>query len=371
VLIASGSAAAKGHGDETGYVDDLDQRCQAWAPSLLGQRDYALRYSGGCKNGRAEGKGKAEWLYRYAEMKVKATWEGEFRNGVFLDGQKIKGTVEPAPGDRYVVAMGTVPGADVFFVSRSPQDGPMALCHVDQVALLAGPKLDMTDDSAVHGVMEAGIRAYQSACPKDGSRYPNVGVFTEPIKPRPNGMLPNAAAVARYDSDNGKLGSYSNNAAEKARQAKQQAEYAKQQEEARKQFMAFSRKNGIVAWVTAQQLDENPFRWEGKTVGLVVRTDRMLARDAALVQNGFGDWWPALQLKGITPDFPDSRRSVLLAATVGKRERLADASDKDTATFVTVRHVDSRACERSACGDWLNWARGNDDLVWGEPFNAR
>jgi hypothetical protein len=64
---------------------------------MLGQYDYALRYRGDCKNGRADGKGKAEWLYRFAEMKVKASWEGDFRNGVFLDGQKIKGKVEPVP----------------------------------------------------------------------------------------------------------------------------------------------------------------------------------------------------------------------------------------------------------------------------------
>ena len=49
-------------------------------------------------------------------MKVKAAWEGEFRNGVFLDGQKIKGNVEPQSGDRYVVDMGTVSGADLRFV---------------------------------------------------------------------------------------------------------------------------------------------------------------------------------------------------------------------------------------------------------------
>lgn len=369
-LVAAVPAVAKGHGDETGYVQDIDQRCQAWAPSMLGQSDYALRYTGGCKNGRAEGKGKAEWLYRYAEMKVKAAWEGEFRNGVFLDGQKIKGSVEPVRGDKYIVGMGSVPGAEVFFISRSPQDGPMALCHLDQVALVAGPKADISDDTAVQAMMEAGIKAYQAACP-GGSRYPNVGVFSEAIKLRPNGMLPNATAVARYDTDSGKLGSYSNSAAEKARQARQQAEYAKQQEEARKQFQAFSRKNGIAAWVTARQLDENPFRWEGKTVGLVVRIDRMLTRDTALVQNGFGDWWPGLQLTGVTPDFPDSRRSVLLAATVGKRERLADARNNDGATLVTLSHVDSRACERSGCGEWFIWARGNDELVWGEPYSAR
>jgi hypothetical protein len=367
-LLPATAAWAKGSADTTGYTDDVDGRCQAWAPSMLGQRDYALRYHGGCKNGRADGKGKAEWLYRYAEMKVKATWEGEFRNGVFLDGQKIKGGVEPVQGDRYVVDMGTVNGADVQFISRSPQDGPMELCKVDQVALVLGAKINAADDDAVKRVMADGAALYRKACPN--GKNLRVGVFTEPVKPRSNGMLPNPMANARVDDETGNLSGYSNEAAAKAQQEKQRAEFAQKQEETRKLFNEFSRKHNLAAWVTAQQLEENPFRWEGKNVGVVVRLDRMLTKDAALIRSGLRDWGPSLQLTGITPDFPESRRSVLLAAKVGKRERLADSNDNGSATFTTLRAIDSRVCERDACGDWFIWARGNRDMVWGEPFSA-
>jgi Fe2+ transport system protein FeoA len=367
-LLPATAAWAKGSADTTGYTDDVDGRCQAWAPSMLGQRDYALRYHGGCKNGRADGKGKAEWLYRYAEMKVKAAWEGEFRNGVFLDGQKIKGGVEPVQGDRYVVDMGTVNGADVQFISRSPQDGPMELCKVDQVALVLGAKINAADDDAVKRVMADGAALYRKACPN--GKNLRVGVFTEPVKPRSNGMLPNPMANARVDDETGNLSGYSNEAAAKAQQEKQRAEFAQKQEETRKLFNEFSRKHNLAAWVTAQQLEENPFRWEGKNVGVVVRLDRMLTKDAALIRSGLRDWGPSLQLTGITPDFPESRRSVLLAAKVGKRERLADSNDNGSATFTTLRAIDSRVCERDACGDWFIWARGNRDMVWGEPFSA-
>lgn len=367
-LVTTSPAIAKGRSAETGYIDDIDQRCQVWAPSMLGRNDFALRYTGACKNGRAEGKGKAEWLYRYAEMKLKAAWEGEFRNGVFLDGQKIKGSIEPIAGDKYIVAMGTIANAELYFVSRSPQDGPMALCNIDQIGLLPDAKTDLSDDTKVKALMDASIKAYQTTCPT-GTRDANIGIFTEPLKPRQNGMLPNAIATGRYDPDTGKLSRYSNSAAEKARQAKQQADYAAQQIEARKKFMAFSRQHGVVAWVTARQIEENPFRWEGKTVGVIVRVNRMVTRDTALIQNAFGDWWPDLQLTGITPEFPDSRRSVLLAATMGKRERLADATDSKP-TFVTLHHVASQVCERDGCGEWLTWAQDGNDLTWGEPFNA-
>lgn len=369
LIFPASSVLAKGSADATGYTNDVDGRCQVWAPSMLGQRDYALRYRGECKNGRAEGKGKAEWLYRYAEMKVKATWEGDFRNGVFLDGQKVKGKVEPVSGDKYVVDMGKVSGADVLFISRSPQDGPMDLCRVDQVALVLGPSVAAADDEQVRRVMNEGVRAYRNACPN--GRNLRVGVFTETVSAGTHGRLPNPTASARVDDETGKLSGYSNDAASKAQREKDLAEYAGKQEAARQQFNGFSSQHGIAAWVTVQQLEENPFRWEGKTVGLVVRLERMLARDAALVRSGLRDWGPGLQLKGITPDFPESRRSVLLAARVGKRERLPEDNDHNGATYVTLNHIDSRVCERNGCGDWFIWARGDRELIWGEPYNAR
>jgi len=368
LLLPAASALAKGAGHESGYTEDLDRHCQVWAPSMLTPYDYALRYSGGCRDGKAEGKGKAEWLYRYADMKVKAAWEGEFRNGVFLDGQKIKGSVEPVPGDRYVIAMGQAGGADLHFVSRSQLDGPPVLCQVEQVALQAG-KTDLSDDDAARRLLEAGARAYLAACPKE-TRSPDLGIFDEALRPRANGMLPNPVVRARYDIESGKLNGYSNEPARKAQQARQQAEYAEKQAAARKQFMDLSRQYGIATWITPRQLDENPFRWEGRTVGVIVRLERMLTRDTALVRSAQRDWSAPLQLSGIDPDFPDSKHSVLLVARVGKRERSADG--RDEASYLTVQRVAHRSCERDGCGEWLLWWRGNnDELVWGEPFTAR
>jgi hypothetical protein len=351
------------------YVPDIDGRCALWAPSMLHQREYAVRYTGACRNGRAEGRGTAEWLYRYAEMKVKASWRGEFRNGVFLDGQEIKGWVEPVPGDRYVVAMGKLDGAGLYFISRSPQDGPLALCRIDRVALVLGPSADAGDDEAVRRLMEDGARFYLAACPRE-SRTPSVGAFTEAIAAQPNGLLPEPFARARYDADSGKLSAYRNDVADQAGEARKRAAFMKAQDEARARFNEFSLRNGIAAWVTTRQLDENPFRWEGRTVGVIVRLERMLAPDAALVQSGLRDGGRAVQLAGITPDFPESRHSVLAAVRVGTRQPAADGGDARIA-YTTLHHVDSRVCASDGCGDWLLWARGERRLAWGEPFSPR
>lgn len=368
LLFSIAPVLAKGADNESGYTKDIDQRCQVWAPSMLTPYDYALRYSGGCRDGKAEGKGKAEWLYRYADMKVKTAWEGEFRNGVFLDGQKIKGVIEPVPGDRYVIAMGQSSNADLHFISRSRQDGPPILCQVELVALQPDNKVDLSSDDVARRLLEAGAHAYLTACPRE-TRSPDIGIFNEALRPRANGMLPNPVVRARYDIESGKLNNYSNQPASKAQQARQQAEYAEKQVAARKQLMGLSRQYGVATWITPQQLDENPFRWEGQTVGLVVRLERMLTRDTALVRSALHGRDAQLQLTGVTPDFPDSKRSVLLVARVGKREQPADGQDKTS--YLTVRHVAHRPCGRDGCGDWLGWGSSNDELVWGEPFTAR
>jgi hypothetical protein len=244
----------------------------------------------------------------------------------------------------------------------------MDLCKVEQIALLPAATVAVADDEQVRRLMDDGIRAYRNVCPN--GRNLSVGVFTEALKPDTHGRLPNPTARARIDEESGKLAYYSNAAAAKAQREREQVEYSRKQETSRQQFNAFSKQHGIAAWVTVQQLDENPFRWEGRTVGLVVRLERMIARDAALI-GGLRNWGPSLQLKGITPEFPESKHSVVLAARVGKREKPADNSENSSASYVTLNHVDSRLCERSGCGEWFIWARGEQDLIWGEPFTAR
>jgi hypothetical protein len=158
-------------------------------------------------------------------------------------------------------------------------------------------------------------------------------------------------------------------ASSKVQQERRGGEHARKQGEVRRQFDEFNREHAIAAWVTVRQLDENPFRWEGKAVGVVVRLDRMLARDSALVQTGLHERGPSVVLTGITPEFPGSDASVLVAAVVGKREPLPGGSADFT--YATLRHLASRRCERPGCGEWFTWARGDRDLVWGEPYGAR
>jgi hypothetical protein len=347
--------------ERNGYIKSEDGACAVWGPSYLRRQDeYALRYSGGCKNGRAEGKGKAEWLFRLARMTPKSIWEGEFRNGIFLNGNKIDGAVEPAPGDRYLVPQGKAGDADLLFVSRSAQDGPLELCRVESLRLTLKSGANAADNDLVQKLMREAGKRYRQACPNDKQEI-RVGIHTGTFKVTANNLLPDPLVEARVNAS-GELAGYYNKASEAAEKEKTRAQYQQKQAESRQRFHEFNRKNGIHAWLTLEQLEENPFRWEGKTIGLRVRLDKMQTRDSALIRPASRDEWASARLVGVTPDFPDSQHSVLLAARVGKREAIPPDTD-----VVTLFHVDSRVCEQGNCSDWF-MGTSSEEVNWGKPF---
>jgi hypothetical protein len=352
--------------DQDGYVLPDSGGCTVWAPSTLkhGSDEYALRYNGGCQNGRAEGRGKAEWLYRSSPGKIKSSWVGEFRNGVFLNAQAIK-EVEPLPGDKYIVPMGAVGNSNLLFISRSEQDGPIELCRVESLRLEAASGTRLNDDNAMKKLVRAALAHYRQACPK-GTRDFKIGIHAAAFKPLPNNILPNPQIEASVSPVTGEISYYVNSVANNLRQEKAREDHRQQQEESSKRFLEFTRKNAIYAWATLKQLDENPFRWEGKTVGVVVRLEKMLTRESALIHSAMRNEGGYAYLSGITPDFPGSENSVLLAVQVGTREKPTDEHD----AYVSLRHIDSRLCERAACDDWFMWGR-TQDVNWGQPFQPR
>ncbi|GHU06279.1 hypothetical protein AGMMS50225_00620 [Betaproteobacteria bacterium] len=353
--------------DQDAYVLPDSGGCAVWAPSTLKSSDeYTLRYNGGCHNGRAEGRGKAEWLYRSLPGKVRSSWVGEFRNGVFLNAQAIE-EVEPLPGDTYIVPMGTVGNARLLFISRSERDGPVELCRVESLRLEAASGTRLGDDDSMKKLVHDTLAHYRKTCPHpQGSREFKIGIHAAAFKPLPNNILPNPQVEASVNPVTGAISYYVNSVANDLRQEKARTDHRQQQEESRQRFLEFTRKNAIHAWVTLRQLDENPFRWENKTVGLVVRLDTMLTRDSALIHSGMRNEGGYAYLSGITPEFPGSENSVLLAVQVGVREKPTD----ERAAYVNLRHIDSRLCERAACADWFMWGR-TQDVNWGQPFQPR
>lgn len=371
LCLVSGLASA---GD---YVQDKEAACHVWAPNRLAAGDYVLRYRGDCRDGRAEGKGKAEWLHRWAENKLAYVWDGGFRNGVFLGDRPVEGPVE-VMGNRDVLllGLGRLATGRLAFVSTSADFAPVVLCNVDLVAAILDDKVESADDASVLAQLHEAGERYRTLCPDSRSHNVRINAYRAPLKPNQGGYLPEPIADVTFApaKDGEAAFSHYRNKATEANQAKARVRAREgQRAEARRQFMEFSRKHGIQAWVTSRNLEKNPFVWQDKTVALAVRLERMLTQDLALVHGiGEGGWYggDALLLQGVKPDFFGEGAAVL-AARVGKRVSSRDLGDTGKYEYeATVLHyLAGQPCNKPRCAEWFDWEGADETIHWDKPFS--
>lgn len=352
----------------TGYTPADAGGCKVWVPLQLHAPDYVPKYTGACRNGMANGKGSLQWLYAYAEMRPKTTWQGYFTDGVYVGDNPLPHPIEPQPNSNdYWVHLGAIGSGEEIVVAKSDSDGRMDLCAPDMIALSLNGRVQPTDNTAVKQAMsDAGARL-QALCPSFKHGATQINLYTVPYKLDAERRRPVPVADANINWSNGSLSGYSNQAANALESSQRAAARSTRMAESRKRFDDFTRKNGITSWVTAAQLDQNPFKFEGKTVGMVVKLSRMMTPNTAVVDGGLEDDSGSVQLHGVTPDFPDDTHTVLLAAKVGKREAPADGSSS-LLTFTSLTRIATETCAKTSCYDWMEWARGDERIVWGQPY---
>ncbi len=369
-ILLLASCTVYGHAqDSTGYKPANAQGCKVWQPAQLRAPDFIPKYTGACKDGLASGKGHLDWLNKYASMRVSQSWDGYFADGVYAGAVPFPFAIEPEErSNEYIVHLGSVKGGDVVVFASNTRDGAMDLCGTQMLGVSLNTKTPATDDAAVKQALLDAAQSLGRFCPTTPRPTVQVNAYAEPFKIDAHGMRTAQIASARLDWETHQLAGYSNNASANLRSQQRGAQQAASLDAEHKRFDDFSRRNGISAWVTASQLDANPFKYEGKTVGLIVQLDRMVTRDTALVAGAVDGDGGTVQLHGITPDFPDNRHTVLMAVKVGHREPIAGSDDK-TPAFTGVARVDSAACGQQGCSDWLEWSyRGNNRINWGAPY---
>ncbi len=352
----------------TGYTKADANGCRVWVPLQLHAPDYVPKYTGACKDGMADGKGSLQWLYAYAEMRPKTTWQGYFRDGVYVGDTALPHAIEPQPNSNdYWVHLGAIGGGEVVVVAKNDSDGRMDLCAPDTVALSLNSRVQPTDDAAIKQAMtDAGSRL-QALCPTPKHSATQINIYTEPYRLDAQHRRPTPVADANLNWTNGMISGYSNRASSALKSSQNATARSSKLQVSHQRFDEFTRRNGISAWVTAAQVDQNPFKYEGKTVGMIVQLDRMMTPNTAVVEGGLEDDSGSVQLHGITPDFPDDKHAVLLAAKVGRREPAADGSSS-LLSFTGVTRVATEPCSRSGCYDWIDWTEGDERIHWGQPY---
>jgi hypothetical protein len=269
------------------------------------------------------------------------------------------------PGDQYLLRLGPLSGGgQLTLIDTSPQTGPMVLCPARSLAVAIDPA-SATDDDAVKHAMQAAAQRYRMVC-STALGNPLLEAYDVAIEINDQGRIPQSIARARMEWPRNEIPAYNNSASDALRAKQRQSAAQDRLAKSHEQFDAFSRQNGIATWVTAQQLDANPFKYEGKVVGMVVTMNRMLTRDRALVDNATDEAPGTVQIEGITPDFPDRDHAVLVAARVGKRIAVPEAGG---AQYTTILKMALLPCSSSDCSDLLGWQRGANRIKWGDPYS--
>jgi len=300
-----------------------------------------------------------------------------------LNGQKIE-ELEMVPDKSWVlVSPGKVDGNKLWLEVLINDTGIYDICHNRHVYVEINPNVNFTDDAAMQAILRKVGTNYSRMCPDPIGNKSSVPItlYRKGDKTKPDFLdLPHdKTASARFNDWENDLerGSYRNSISEKLQLAQKEkerdAEFAAKQKQNQQQIEAFTRKNSIKAWVTLYQVLENPFKWEGKPIATVARLNRMLSQDSALIEtrDDFGKWrYAFVKLKGITPDFPDGKHAVVIAAKVREEEKKEedDKDDDDNKINHYLDFIDVMVCELPNCADYTQEFRtkSGDKLEWGK-----
>ena len=368
-LAASFPATAQRQGNTQWAANAPGSTCKVWGPSTLisaggDQSDYLIRYQGACKDGVANGRGTATWLYRWAEGKVHSSWAGNFVDGIFVGQQPVR-RVTGLPGDRFLIPLeGSAPR--VLLLSRSEQTGALEMCKIEKVYMEAGTgtnALALDDDDATKAALSRAVDTVRKQCPQAGRLL--LEVYAGPVQADANGRIQNPLVSAGVRENESAVTSYTNRASDARRRATQAAQRAEQDSASRTRFMDFSRRHGLSTWALTSQLDENPFLFSGQRVGVMLRLERMISPTQAVVRDVRERAGGMLLVSGVTPETFRGTYAVVAATVAPQRVKL----DSDYRGEITeLQAVEALPCIERYCAEWTGWMRLGEPLDWGKPM---
>lgn len=354
--------------DQADWLKDAKAGCAMWVPAWMRSPPYILKWSGPCRNGRAEGEGEATLLVHPQDHSPK-TLKGRFQDGVFVGARPIPFPFSRLPGNDFLVALGDggVTGAELWLQQRFGNDGGLTLCddYAPQVLAVAPPSLSAIDEPAMKSFLAAAARAGLAACPK--SRRAQVTVVSWDYRRRVDtnrSVFEPVLASAEVEPSERepRLSGYRNDQAEaETRRQRAEQQRARQREreartaETRIAFDRFAAENGVTRWVKPEQIDFNPFRWQQTVVAFRAQLVRMLSATTALAT---GEGGAMLVVAGVPPDLLDGSKAMIVAARVSGRRPATLTDSAGVARVAELLHVDlvrAYRCAAPGCGELLGW----------------
>jgi hypothetical protein len=124
----------------------------------------------------------------------------------------------------------------------------------------------------------------------------------------------------------------------------------------------FASEQRASTWLSAVQIDRNPYLWQGKRVGVVLRLQRMIDPENALVRQLGDDVGPAFVLGNVAPE--TFRQTAVIAVVEIDAERTPLRGYEQPLSSATL--VATFPCAETECYNWLN-----DSIAWGQPLSGQ
>ena len=369
---------------EPGTLAAQGSGCKMIAKKRYLDPSLVLTWSGGCAGGFLDGQGTADIVS--ASGVIQNRLIGYFRQGVYLGETRHDDAIEVLSGDLYLLRLGSLDsGTEIWQpVKLNHSDHAVRACPralFEMLALL--PDTAAADDEAGQRALaiEAGALLFQRCgayyqaaleiVPRDhatvlhddwrGAEFNPL--WAEMILTHPQGQQ--QAEVTQF----------TNFALERQEAAQLAAETeawdadrdARRQDSAQR-FLEFTRDNGVEYWASVNDIDENPYRYQGKMVAVPFALGRMADATTAIGE-GFGWSWGRIFVAGLPRGFFDERTWAVVAGIVQEPET-RDVRGGDW-TLAVVYSQDALLCAHETCSELFAWMRGRDDLFeWGGPAEA-
>lgn len=367
-LLACGAARAD-------RIEAQNVKCAVQASRSFAD-DYALRYSGGCSAGLAQGDGEARWVLPSSPGKAWQTWKGRFHQGVFQpaplrDVQGRPWTQTSALFDLGDLgAAGGAAGARLYVESDHGNELPANAC-APRLVIVALPSADV---ASANPSMQAELRRAAAEL----SRRCGDALAVE-SKDRGRPAQPDAemkviaqqASKLRLDSNedmpeelasawvplnaNRPLRQYFNRVVSaRARQAQEQAN-ADELQARLERLRAFFDKHHAEAWVPVADLAQNSYRFQGKTVVTAVELVRVLAPGVAGVSGSrypmSGNRNDVIVVQGDEVSRWSAGDYIVALVPTGRSIQGAHGD------FALARLVAAERCASEGCWEWLQLPR--------------
>ncbi len=329
-------------------ANEREPDCQHWPEQFSDYGgEYVIAYKGECKSGFAHGKGTISTYEKWrSEDPAKTKLQGYFNQGVFFGDRNYQGKLIV---DRHQVftQIDNSKNKPVWLLAFAPNAKPFPLCEPKIINVGTQNMKQYTENSdAAKTELKRAFSFYTKLCPNTDSDI--LVAMTEIDKVMQPEYMNSKIYAEMNNTKKDVFVNYRNIAYEElAYEKKRKQEEADRQakiNEVNKNILTFFKNNKVTELVSVEQLEKNPFLWDGKIVAVPATLDKMLSKDTAFIQNVNGYYGASLYIINITPSL--FKRADLIVAV-----EVSGKMDVEGRSYSAVSYVGHYTCEAEKCQD--------------------